>query len=819
MAAIVSSAWGSAAWGAAPWGGGLPFATSGTQTADPAHAASRRSIGSVFITPPGIGPAAAVSRRHIPGSVAIGGGTVTMGIGFAPTRRALGVPNLAGPVHPDAAISRRFVGTPFINAISSVSPAAATSRRSVSNVRVDIVQSIAPDAAASRRSVGSVTMTGGPNPIKIYPAPSRRACGVVAISGGSTQLVVNIGGAPWGGTVLSQGGSDTAAPASYESSNPPTITSQTLGRWVLNVDLFDDSGLYAPAVGQTIQVMEGGYLLFAGCIQTIAYARLMGTVKSLIYHVTATDKSGICDRRIVPVITFPAGSDVAQSILSIVQNNLDGEGILTTPQSVPQDGSLGSLAADLTLNYDTVTDAFNQLGTLSGTIWYVDPQGILWFNSFNSLPSAPWGLGDPETDPLIEKNYRSLLVQPTNIDYANEIFVVSNLTVLPGSGSDAGGGAGTATGTNTETYAMTVGNIGVITMPDGTTIIGVQTAQPIGTLYSITVNGEVQTVVEISQWSGQEPSFGTDDFGPWFWTSNGQRVLLSVLSGAAFPIAGATLVINYTPFTTNAQASVGEALTPVDPATGGTLGTCGSGRYQLAVQVQNVSSVDSLNAIAVAELAKRGGAQVQITFQTDKPGLLPGQVLNVNIPNLYLVNVPFLITYMQGIAAAGPLEFGSRFQWEVRAVTNEDPGNWIQWYANVLGQAANALPVPDYEDADFVLAPGSSLAGGNVATNPYPVKQTGKLLVMIASAGIPPTDEDLNIFFFVNGNRIPGQVTIPAGSTANSVYVYPLPSTNPLYVFNTATANDVITVGVSYTVTGASPTPASNVSATLRWTM
>lgn len=833
MAAIVSSAWGSAAWGAAPWGGGFPFATSGTQTADPAHAASRRSIGSAFITPPGIGPAAAVSRRHIPGSVAIGGGTVTMGIGFAPTRRALGVPNIAGPVHPDAAISRRFVGTPFINAISSVSPAAATSRRSVSNVRVDIVQSIAPGVAASRRAVGSVTMTGGPNPILIYPAPSRRSCGVLAISGGSTELVVSIGGVVWPNVsdtgVLSQGGSDTAAPVTYESSNPPTINSQTLGRWTLNIDLLDSTGNFTVAVGQTVQITEGGYLQFAGCVQTPSYARLMGTEKTIIWHVLATDKSAICDRRYIPVITFPAGSDVAQTIIYIQQNYLNGEGILITPQSVPQDGSLGTLASDLTFNYDTVTDGFNQIGTRSGTIWYVDPTGVLWFNSFDNLPAAPFSLFDdgtwPPTPSSTSGNFRALLVSPTNLDYANKIYVVSNLTTLPGSGSSgSGSGAGNGTGSTTETFILDAGNIGVIVGPDGSTPIGIQTSLPIGTLYSITVDANLQTDVELSQWSGQQPVFESDDFGPWFWTSNGNNVLASIVNGGAFPLPGSTVVINYTPYTSNAQASVGEALTPVDPATGGALGTCGSGIYELAIQVQNVSSVDDLNAIAQVELARRSGEQIQIMFQTEQPGLLPGQLLSVNVPALYLNNKTFLITQMQGIAAAAPLEFGSRFQWQVTAVTNRDPGNWFQWYANVLNSAANPLPVPAYETNEWILASGSSLAGGNVASNPYIVKNTGKLLVMYAAAGIPPTDEDLDIFFFVSRGggapqRIPGQVTIPAGSIPNSVYAYQFPSTNPLYVFNTGTENDVITIAVSYTVTGASPTPASNVSATLRWTM
>jgi hypothetical protein len=739
---------------------------------------------------------------------------------FAPTRRALGGLNIAGPVHPAAAVSRRHVGTPFLNAISSISPAAAASRRAASNVTVNHVLSIAPAAAITRRSASSVTINGAPAPMRIYPAVSRRSCGVVAISGGSTDLVVSIGGKVWPNApsgltgVMIQGASDTGAPVSYESANPPTITSQTLGRWTLQIDLFDATGNYAVAVGQTILVTEGGAVQFAGCVQTIQYSRLMGTSGAILWHVTATDKSAICDRRIIPVITFPAGSDVAQTIITIVANDLNGEGILTTAQSVPQDGSLGSLAADLVFNYDTVTNAFNQIGTLSGTIWYIDPQGILWFNSFSSLPAAPWGLV------ANGKNYRSLVVAPTNIDYANDIIAVSNLTTLPGSGSSGGaGGAGAGVGSNTETVVMTAGNAGVILASDGVTIQGVETSLPIGTLYSITVDGNAQTVVELSQWAGQEPTFGTNDYGPWFWTSNGENVTLSVLTGAAFPIAGRTLVINYTPFTSNAAAAVGEALNPLDPISGDPLGTCGSGRYQLAIQVQNVSDVDDLNAIAAAELVKRSGLQVQITFQTDKPGLRPGQILNVNDPGLYLDNKSFLITYMQGIAQPGVLEFGSRFQWEARAVTNQDPGNWFQWYANLLAQAANPLPVPQYQNANFAIDPGASVAGGVLSDVPFPVQNSGKLLVMFAVAGVPPVDQNLVITFYRNGVKLTGQVVIPAGSTPNTVFAYQFSTVNPIYVYATATGNDVITVATAYVVTGPSPVAASGVMATLRWTM
>jgi hypothetical protein len=804
-----TSEWGLNGWGAIPWGGNSAPPSTGPQTVNPTAIASRQAMGTpslaggagLFVDPTAIASKQAMGTPGVVGPIYPA---------YIPSPRAIGNPNVVGPIYPGAIASQQAMGTPSVDAFWTLNPTAIASQQKRGTPTLNFTKTVYPGAIPSKQAMGTPTLIGGPNALRPRAIPSKQAMGIPGITGGGTQLVVTVGGVAWPNGqqygVLAEGGSDTGAPVTYESQNPPTITSQTLGRWTLQVDLFDATGTNVIAVGQTILLTEGGYLLFAGCVQTVEYARLMGTAKAIIWHITATDKSGICDRRIVPVITYPAGSDVAQTILGIVSGYLNGEGITTTPQSVPATG-LGVLASALTLNYNTVTDAFNQIGTLTGTIWYVDPQGVLWFNSFSNLPDAPWD--------LVENggNFRSLVVSPTNVGYANFVYAVSNLTVLPGNAS----GASSSTGMNVESYVMTPGNIGVRVLADGTTVFGVNATQPIGTIYSITVDGFPQTVVNQEQWAGQEPVLGTNDFGPWFWDSNSNQIACSVLSGAAFPLSGATVVINYTPYTTNAQGSVGQALVPISPATGNPLGTCGSGLYQVAIQVQNVAGVADLNAIAAAELVKMGQAKIQITYQTDKPGLLPGQIQNVNIPALFLNGVDFLITQMQGIAAAAPLKFGSRFQWKVVAVTNQDPGNWFQWYADLLSRASNPLPVPQFEDASFALAPGGSLAGGFPQTSAYPVKHTGKLLIMFATAQTPPTGQDLLIFFYVNGNLIPGYVRIPGGSVANVTWTFVFPTANPQYVFNSNGELDTITVGVTYSVTGGSPTPASNVNAVLRW--
>ena len=809
-----TSVWGSNGWGAIPWGGNFP-SVGGNQAVDPTAIASLQAMGTPYIVVPGIGPGA------VPSQQAMGSPTMsapaTVAPAFIPSPRAIGSPSIVGPIYPGAIPSQQKMGTPFLDAEQGVGPTAIASRQAMGRPTLNFVEDIAPGAIPSRQAMGRPTMTGGPRGLLPQSIPSQQSMGIPGLFGGSKTLSLYVGGVPWQGTVLIEGGNDTGAPVTYESQNPPTITSQTLGRWTLQIDLFDTTGMYAPARGQSIVLTEGGYKLFAGCIQTVGRQRLMATQQAIIYHVVATDKSGICDRRLVKTNTYPAGTGVGAAILDIVATCLNGEGITTTPDSIPP---LGTLVSDLTFNYNTVTDAFNQIGTLSGTIWYVDTNGVLWFNSFTELPAAPFNLWDNGT--TTSENFRSLLIEETNVGYANIVYAISNLTIVPGSGAGGGGGGGTGVGTQLETYVLTPGNIGVLVLADGSTVYGISTTLPIGTLYSLTVNGVAQVVVEYSQWAGQEPT-SAPQYGPWFWLTNATQVSASLIGAGGLP-SGATVVINYTPYTTNTQATFGEALVPVDPATGAELGGCGSGIYETAIQVKNISDVDDLNAIAAAELTKLSGTPIFATFQTDKPGLMPGQIININIPNMYLAGVGgagvnFVITTVQGIAAAAALEFGSIFQWKVTAQTSTDLGNFVQWYANLLQNASNALPVYQYEDASFVLAPGSSLAGGTPAVNPYLVKRTGLLVYMYAAAGVPPTGQDLVIEFLVNGQLVPGQVVIPGGSVPNTAYQYQFPTVNPLWVFNNATENDVVTIQVYYVVTSGDATPASNVSAYLRWRM
>lgn len=791
----------------------------GDQSISPSAVPSHRSFGTQVVAGPVI-PATVPSHRSF-GTVDISGGVKDISPGSVPVHRAFGVPIVAGPILPGTVPSRRGFGTPFINAETTLLPAAVPSNRSFGNPRISFVEQIFPSAVPAHRSVASPTISGANQHLLPATVPANRSFGIPAITGGSGGFFLFVSNKPYAGQVLGLGASDPGTPQSFASASPPTITSQTLGRWTLTIDLYDETGTNIPVFGQSIAVVEGFERRFAGCIQTVLAEPLMGTEQFItgrpthvVYHVTATDKSGICDRRDVTGKTYTVTDpntggprQISAVILDIVANYLNGEGITTTPQSVPQNGSLGVLAADLTFNFCSVTDAFNQIATLSGCIWTVSPLGVLTFNSYANLPACPFPVTETSHD------YFGFSFETSSLNYRNKQYAVSNRTVLPGAGS-SGGGSGV--GSNTETFTYTVGQPGILsaTQPDGSVApYGIQLTLPVGTLYSLTVNGVTQVIVAYDQWAGQEPT-APPQYGPWFWLNGNSSVVASI-----FGVTGVTVVVNYTPAATSVAASFGQALTPVDPATGDALAGCGSGLYEAVVQVQNVTSIDGLNAIAQAVLNKSGGIPIKVTFGSNRPGRLPGQMLVVDRPDLNLSNKSMLIIYAQGVYQQADMGFGSAFRWQIQAQTNEDPGNYAQWFATLVSMASNALPVPDYQDATFVLAPGSSLGGGNVNTNAIPVRRTGRFLDMYVLALNPPVNQNLVVTFLVNGQALPLTVTLPASATPNQVYRAVFDPNNPIYVFATDTTNDVITISVAYQVTGANPVPVSNATAVLRWTM
>jgi hypothetical protein len=755
-----------------------------------------------------------------------------------PQHRAWLNATVTGPITLAASIpAHRSWPTPSLNVEQRITPsgvAIPTHASWPTLTRVANTLTIALAAGIpTHKSWPSPVVSGSALYINVVGIAARRSWRFPTVS---TPAGAVVGGAPdvslslfIGGSDRTQylavlGASDTAGVGGGGGGASPSelaIESQTIGRWHAKFDLYDGGGVYAPALAQTVMIQEAGRRLFAGCIWEISVERFLSTADKIVYHCTAVDKSGICDHRVVTARTYTSGTTVQSVILDIVATCLNGEGI--TANSVPSD--LGSLTSDLPLNFTSVTNAFDQIATLSGTVWWVDALSDLHFSALLNLPTAPFALTETS------RNWRGLTMQQTLLDYRNRQYAVSNLNTLPGATASPGGGGGGSNQAVTETFVWSVGSPGInsgIYTPTGATVpLSLNVSLPISRVVSMTAAGVAQTTVNFANYSGQTATSGNDYL--WFYAGSGVASPGQTLSpslgtgGGPGPATAAAISVTYVPASPSAAVLAQPALV-ASPAEGapfaGTIGTCGSGIYEAVEQVKDITHYSDLTAIAQAVLNRRGAVPTVIGFETDQTGLEPGQKLSVTLPLTYVPSGSFMVTSVRGVWLGRDLGFGSGFRWRVRCQNNEDPGNWVKWYERLLARTENPFPVYQYEIASFVLAAGSSLSAGTAETNPYIVHRTGQLVDMYAAAHVPPTGQDLILYAYLNGAQLPGSVTIPAGSSPDVEYRFTFPASPPYYVFARPTGpNDIITVASQYRTTSGALAPAGSISFDVRWRM
>lgn len=773
--------------------------------------------------------AAVAGPRSIPTPGLIGSNQqVTMAAAVAGPR-AIAAPVVAGPVTMNGTVGpNRFIRTPAVSLRTIALAAAVAGPRAIPTPRMNVRQAITVAAAvagpraiaapivahvtvvylaaavAGPRAIPEPEVFGSDQYVSVYPVQGRRAIPPPSIAGGSLYLGIYIGGV------------DRTEYLGWEQGQF-TIEGQTIGRWKGNFALYQGEGIsgFMPEVGMTFLCIDHSFRIMAGCVTDVELNRLLSTENSIWYEVEVADKSAICDHRIIRGQTYAAGSDVVTVILQIHSQALDGEGIDVS--LIPPAGTFGTLASDLVCNFRTVTTAYDDICTRSGLVWWIDSFSRLRFSSFVDLPSAPFDLTEDSENwrgPDGPESGGGLRVKWTLKDYFNVLYAVSNLTILPGGGGGGTGGAGAGV---TETFTWTPDGPGIATITNSSgarVAVGIIASAAIGAVQSLTVDGVTQTVVDFGRYAGQTPA--PPDL-LWFWGGPATGTPGAQVGPSVLPTNGQTIVITYTAAVT-AAASTAQYGTALDPVVEGQpIGTCGSGRYEGVIQVQDISSQSELNAIAAAHLSRIGGVPRIVRFQTDVPGLVPGQKLYVDLPLSGLDGVSLLITSVSGYAIPPVLHTGAAFRWTVEARSNLDPGNWLKWYERLVGRTANALPVPQFEEGSFVAGGGSVVSGGVNITNPYIVKRTGKLVEMLVAASNPPIGQDLLLTVTLNGSTLIGSITLPSTALPNQVIVYTFPATANLYVFS----RDTLNVDATYIGGGGMGTPirASGVTLAVRWTM
>lgn len=723
---LLTAQWGAAEWGAAPWGG-----------------ESDSSSSAVVLGPSGIASGATIPSPVVHATIGLAGigthfaaGTPFVNVlsrlsltGIS-TRIAIGIANVAGPITVGGIASHFAAGLTFINQVQTVGlTAGIASALAFGVATVRHVQTVSPSGIATHFAAGTARIVGTPRRIfAIGIAPG--LAGVPRLVGGKPGIKIFIGG---------------VNRTSYLKVQTANVESQTIGRSTAKFDLFAPVLGYFPEVGQTVIIMDSGQKIFAGCMNEIVDDRPLST-NSVIIHCSAVDKAGICDHRVCNT-TYKAGMDVCDAVRDLVSNFLNGEGITT--QGVP--ASLAQLTSDVPLNFTTVTQGLDRLATDTGSIWWVDFNGVLHFDRIVNLGSAPFSLSETS------KNWSALTVTRTLANYRNRQYVVSNLTV--GTAGSGGGPAPGALGAAiVETYVLPQADAASRGFVLGSIVLKFPARQ----IAQLKVNGVVQPVlngITDAQYSF-EHAWWTFPDSPYLYPPNAGNAnpFPDPPDPSPDPAPGDTVEISYVPVNQNASQNSSDPLTTSS-------GTCGSGIYENVQQVKNIASSTSLAAIAAALLARFNTVPIILKFQTDFPGLAVGQIIHVDLPKNEIPNQDLLITGVSAVSVGVDMERGTggSFRYTVSCAYPQDQGNWLKWFENFVATATSqpdpssgggpkAPPAPaasaQFQETTFVLAPGGSLANGVVDSNRQIVNETGALFECLIDFAHPPIDADLEIDVF-----------------------------------------------------------------------
>ena len=666
---------------------------------------------------------------------------------------------------------------------------------------------------ASAAAVGTPTLVETQG-VVLAPGPiGRQAPGTPTLLGGTTQLRIWIGGVErtnyltW--TESATGQSSGAVGSSAATAQGTVLTSTTRGRWQLTFSLYlaTGPGTWGPARGQSVLLTDFGRRLFFGYLVEVDVARQLSTASQIFFNCTATDLTSICDHRIVTQASYPAGTDVADVFRDIITTYLNGEAI--SAGLLPD--TIGATSSALQFNYVTVTQALDQATTLIVATWWVDSFSNMNLALLVDCPVCPFALSETSY------NWRNLVAAYSMLDYRNTQYVRSNLSTLP-----AGQGF---------TYTYTVDQPAAVALGlyQGSAVLPF----PIASVISITLDGVPQIYADASDPQVYDP--GNPNYGK-VWFSFPPLPYLSPpgsnsLGIGTLPPIGSTVVIQYIPATTSGTgsqstgSSVGvEAAVPFQPVplpgntpqNGESFQPPGSGIWENVEQVNDLTNIDDLNAIAAAMLNRYADEAPVVTFETDVPGAAVGQLLSVNVPLAYLPSQQLLITALRGTCQDVNLlqhnpalafdGLGSSFRWEVTA--GPDIGDWVKWFESLIGLTQHPNPVIRIATPQFGLALGGSLAAGLAASNPLVLQNTGKLVSAFAVAGVPPFNQDLYLDILsanLGGNSILKSPIRIGSNNGNQVVV-----TNfvTAYLF----AGDTLTARVSYVGIGGAPQAAGSVT-------
>ena len=383
-------------------------------------------------------------------------------------------------------------------------------------------------------------------------------------------------------------------------------------------------------IGQVVEIRdETDALIFAGTIDNVD--ETVGFGEPVRFkRITCVDFNQIADRHLVAYVYKPdednpviyAGDVIRDIVARFFVFGGVSEGIDTT---YVEDGPE---IEKFVFNYVPASQAFDDIAELAGYIWYIDYEKRLHFTP-KDRNAAPFGLTETS------QNWRNLKVSESRELYRNRQIVR----------------AGTA-----------------LTDERTDTVIAVEADQklfelsyPVGTASAVTVNGVPKTLGVSGLHEGRD----------YYW-SYGSNVLTAEVA----PGTGAAVALTYRGMF---PILVDERLDAEILARRALEG--GTGVYEAiaddpAINVQNVAVTKAL-----AYLRKHGVIPQVIRFETDSPGLRPGQLLPVDIPAAGLDD-----NYLVESVGMRDVQ-GAVNRYTVTAVSGDALGGWLEWFSALARQA------------------------------------------------------------------------------------------------------------------------------------
>ena len=382
-------------------------------------------------------------------------------------------------------------------------------------------------------------------------------------------------------------------------------------------------------VGQVVEIRdETGSLIFAGTIDSID-EEIDPAETVRFKRVACVDYNQIADRHLVAYVYQPddltptlyAGDVIKDIVARFFIYGGVTEGIDT---SNVEDGPE---IEKFVFNYVPASQAFDDIADLTGYVWYIDYEKKLYFTPRDKY-EAPIVIGGKT------RNWRNMKITESRDLYRNRQIVR----------------AGTAlTDERTDT---------VIAAADQKLF---EVPFPVGTASAVTVNSVAKTLGVNGLHEGRD-----------FYWSYGSNVLTAEIA----PGVGAVIALTYQGMF---QILVDERIDAEILARRALEG--GTGVYEAIADDPAINMQPVAVQKALAYLRKHGVIPQTVRFETDCPGLRPGQLITIKFVSAGL-NDYYLIESVNMRDLQGRIN-----RYQVSAVSGDALGGWLEWFSALARQA------------------------------------------------------------------------------------------------------------------------------------